>query len=208
MRGPALWSAALAQNLGQPLRRLVVRCWIEDQKQYFINTARLYRGTAKRSSFLARYLLIMAIVASVVLLCMELGCAGISLCGLEENGSRGQWVKRILEVMVATFPVVSAFFQVSSELRVYEAHAHSYRQMRWIFARAAGAAPRIESFRAEPLKNAAFRRLVLELGREALAENAEWLVDHRRRPIGSELSGRGHQEEPISELAPASEERL
>ena len=28
-----------------------------------------------------------------------------------------------------------------------------------------------------------FKAVVRELGREALSENAEWLLDHRRRPI-------------------------
>ena len=71
----------------------------------------------------------------------------------------------------------AAFFSVSRDLRAHEAHAHSYALMWRIYDRAAKVA-----------KNAAeqdddFRILVRELGREALAENAEWLVDHRHRPV-------------------------
>jgi hypothetical protein len=203
LRGPALWSVSLAQRLRTPDRAFVLKSWVNHQRRYFIRSARLHRGAARRSDRCGRFLLSLAILSSCVLLALEVGCAGIAYCGLECEGTIGSWVKRVLLVAVATFPVLGAFFTVSAQMRAYEAHAHSYRQMRWIFTRAGFLAERIETMATEPLRNTAFRHLAHELGREALAENAEWLVDHRRRPLESELAGGGRQEEP-DDLSEAS----
>jgi hypothetical protein len=80
-----------------------------------------------------------------------------------------------LLVVAATAPAVAAFFTVSVDLRAYEAHAHSYALMGRIFARAEQVAAGADDDE--------FKAVVRELGREALSENAEWLLDHRRRPI-------------------------
>jgi hypothetical protein len=71
---------------------------------------------------------------------------------------------------------VAAFFTISVDFRAYDAHAHSYALTGRIFSYAlqlAGAAR----------DDHAFQTIARELGRGALSENAEWLLDHRRRPI-------------------------
>ncbi len=82
-----------------------------------------------------------------------------------------------LLVVAAVALAVAAFFTVSINLRAYEAHAHSYALMGRIFRRALDGATEAAK---EPEQ---FEDLVRELGREALVENAEWLLDHRNRPI-------------------------
>jgi hypothetical protein len=65
-----------------------------------------------------------------------------------------------------------------AETLAYELHYRSYRPMGAIFGRALCEAKKI------PANNdAEFQELMRDLGREALAENAEWLLDHRYRPI-------------------------
>ena len=89
-----------------------------------------------------------------------------------------QPLKHWLVVLAATLPAVAAFFAISAEKRAYEPHYRSYRLMRAIFGRALCEANKI------PANNdAEFQEVMRDLGREALAENAEWLLDHRHRPI-------------------------
>ena len=72
---------------------------------------------------------------------------------------------------------IAAALAVSRNLRAYEAHAHNYKQMGTLFERARVVAD------ANPDDDHVFRELIRELGREALFENAEWLLDHRDRPV-------------------------
>jgi hypothetical protein len=87
-------------------------------------------------------------------------------------------LKHWLVVLAATLPAVAAFFALSAEKRAYEPHYRSYRLMGAIFGRA------LDEAKTIPAGNhAEFQELVRDLGREALAENAAWLLDHRHRPI-------------------------
>jgi hypothetical protein len=85
-------------------------------------------------------------------------------------------IKEALILMAAMSPALAAFFTLWVELRAYEAQADNYRLMGRIFLRARRAAEKAPD-------DETFKAVVRDLGREALAENAEWLVDHRRRKI-------------------------
>jgi hypothetical protein len=185
LRGPALWAAALALSLKCPQYELVIRGWIEDQWKYFAGPSTDKAGLNQRVFERGKYL-------AIVFLVLGIGAAG-ALLGLEvlrfwlpwfrEHGLLDLWPswlpvpRDILLVTAATLLAVAAFFTVSINLRAYEAHAHSYALMGRIFRRALDEAKKAAKHPDQ------FKDLVRELGREALAENAEWLLDHRNRPI-------------------------
>jgi hypothetical protein len=180
LRGPALWAAALALALDRPQREIVTRGWIEDQRNYFVGPdpkvtagkARLHEQAAKRGQRWARRFLFAGLAAALLL-------APIEALHLEKLWPGPPDPQDWLLVLAATALAMAAFFTVSGNLRAYEAQAHSYVLMGRIFERA-----RREATTTRAATNdAEFQALARELGREALAENAEWLLDHRHRPI-------------------------
>jgi hypothetical protein len=185
LRGPALWAAALALSLERPQCELVIRGWIEDQWRYFAgpstNKAGLNQKAFERGKYLAIVFLVLGIVAAGALVGLEV--LRFWLPWFRAHGLLDLWPTWLpvprdsLLVMAATLLAVAAFFTVSINLRAYEAHAHSYTLMGRIFRRALGEAKKAAKHPEQ------FKDLVRELGREALAENAEWLLDHRNRPI-------------------------
>ena len=189
LRGPALWAAALALALDSPQRDMVTCGWIENQRNYFVGSdprvmagkARLHERAEERGKRWARRFLYVGLAAALVLAAIEalrlaLSALGVNLVDLWPGLPDAQdW----LLVLAATALAVAAFFTVSVNLRAYEAQAHSYALMGRIFERAR----REATTTSAATDDAEFQALVRELGREALAENAEWLLDHRHRPI-------------------------
>lgn len=176
LRGPALWASALALELKTPRRDLVEKGWIADQLGFFGRAgadgkATLHGGAAARSKNWAERFVKLGLVLSAILAATE----GAKLLG---DWPVLESVQDWLIVLTAVAPAVAAFFSVSKDLRAYDAHAHNYALMSRIFARAEQVVAGID-----PADDREYRAVVRELGREALAENAEWLLDHRRRPI-------------------------
>ena len=180
LRGPALWGAALALTLDRPQREIVTRGWIEDQRDYFVGSdpnvvagkTRLNEQAAGRGKRWARWFVFTGLAFAAVLAVVE----ALHLEKLWPGPPNPQdW----LLVLAALALAVAAFFTVSVDLRAYEAQAHSYALMGRIFERAR----REATCTSAATDDREFQALVRELGREALAENAEWLLDHRHRPI-------------------------
>ena len=182
LRGPALWATALAVALKNPLRELVLKGWVEDQLRFFgrpgakDGRAKLHEHAAARGRRWARRFLYCGLAVSALLAASE----ALRAVGVAGPQSDGAWkavdeAQQWLLVLAATAPAIATFFIVSVNLRAYEAHAHSYALMGRLFSR------------AQQLANEAddpeFQGVARELGREALSETAEWLLDHRHRPI-------------------------
>jgi hypothetical protein len=72
-----------------------------------------------------------------------------------------------------------AFCHAFAEQRAFAQHSRQYARMADVFARAADAMSRIPATGAHELD----RQLVTAVGREALAEHADWLLVHRERPL-------------------------
>jgi hypothetical protein len=72
-----------------------------------------------------------------------------------------------------------AFFHAFAEQRAFAQHSRQYGRMADVFARAADAMSGIPATGAHELD----RQLVTAVGREALAEHADWLLVHRERPL-------------------------
>ncbi len=194
LRGPALWAAALALELPGPLRPLVNERWIEDQCVFFLGRdgrlgkSDLNQIALKRSQAWTKRFGFSSLGLSGLLLVMELA----KLC--TEHAARftvsdqiWHWLRDGLLVLTATAGGIAATFALSAERRAYEAHGHSYLALGHIFAKA-----RTEAERDACAKDdEEYKKLIFDLGREALAENAAWLQDHRRRPIEHHPHGGG-----------------
>jgi hypothetical protein len=171
LRGPALWAGALADNLKVPKTDAVKAGWIDNQRDFFGRKSPMYEELGQRNRFRTILLAWLAFAVSFILLFAD---------GMPEYGMMSEMSEMMHDpfvVAAATLPALAAFFSLSSELRAYEPLAHSYRIMFRLFERAAREVERPGQ------DEKGFQALVRELGREALAENAEWLVDHRHRKI-------------------------
>ena len=185
LQGPAIWASSLALEIGEPNRGAVMDGWIRGQADYFVGTdgvggkALQNREAAERNDAWTFRLYILGLIFACVVLVVEFlhnnshGAGGCFFKFIEMLHN----IESYLDVAAVFFPAVAAVFAISTDLRAYEAHSHNYRQMGNLFRRAM-------SVLALPDTDAAkFQDIIRELGREALAENAEWLMDHRDRRI-------------------------
>lgn len=174
LRGPALWSLAVSAGHAAPDRDWITRRWIAGQHEFFlgntsrIGKARLNQAAAETGIRRFKRFLRAGLALAGLLLLAEVARPALEPHLVDEAVS-------LLLVASATASAVAAFFAVSVEKRAYEAHAHAFAGA----GRQFGLAQQL----AQGCDTGTFRRLVLELGEEALRENAEWLLDHRRRPI-------------------------
>jgi hypothetical protein len=180
LRGPSLWAASVAEISRPPPREVVKGGWIKDQDMFFTARAELHHRAAERGRMLTTFFAVLGILGALLLLALASkrlidwldGRWNAATRWLEEAGSN-HW----LIVLTATLPAIAACFSMSAELRNYEPHAHAYALMRRMFRRAAEVTDRMD------VSDAVFQDIVREIGREALAENAEWLVGHRHHKI-------------------------
>ncbi len=181
LRGPSLWAAALATTSASPDRAAVKQGWIDDQATYFTGRARLLHRAADRrpDRRWTDALVIVGFVVSILLLILELfaldHAANLPFIAGVNHVTHPYHTWMI--VLAATLPAMAAFFSMSADLRHYEPHSHAYALMRRMFGRATDLAT------SAGQSDKVFKDIVLEIGREALAENAEWLVEHRHRTI-------------------------
>lgn len=165
----------MALQLDQPQRELINECWIEDPRNYFVGSTE-DAGQAKKDlnahrdiRETSRQWLAVGIVLTGVLMVVALGIAPI--------------LHGPLLFFVPTVLTISASFALYAHTRACEAHAHSYSTMGRLFAHA-GREAQTSDCRSVTSE---YQRLIVDLGREALAENTDWLKDHRSRPIAHEM---------------------
>jgi hypothetical protein len=192
LQGPALWAAAYSLSTVVPNRGAVLAGWIDDQAEWFIGRSRkaqLNEAAAKRNDHFAKgaYFLGLFVVA-VLLVDHGLEYIGVSDANCVFGGFikllEFAHVKKVLDIVAVTMPAIAAYLTLMTNLRAYDAHARSYWQMGTAFRRAHTIAKSIpESSDPSDPHTSAFKSLVRELGRESLAETAEWLMDHRDRRV-------------------------
>jgi hypothetical protein len=84
-----------------------------------------------------------------------------------------------LVVALGVPTLLGAFLHEYADQRAFAAHRKQYQRMARLFARGRAALRR----RRTAADAAGTARLLIELGSEALAEHAEWLILHRERPL-------------------------
>jgi len=178
LRGQSLWAAAVAARLKKPDRTAVEEGWIAGERKFFGDNAILHDRVDRRGRRWTDRLVGLGFLMSLVLLGIILLTHWAPPAGPARDLL--DWLLEYrdeLVVLAAALPAFGAFFSVSRDLRAYEAHAHSYALMHRMFDAAA------EQLAKAGDDDAIYQDIVRELGREALAENAEWLVEHRHRKI-------------------------
>jgi hypothetical protein len=185
LRGPSPWATALALTLDEPQRQAVMTGWVAHQHDYFASKALSHEAAARRGQAWSKRFFMFGILAAAVLAgswyLHDTSYPYGSLLKPELT-----WATRhegVLPAITVILPALAGFFKLSIELRAYEPQSKAYDLMRGIFERARRQADAIEAIPDPARRHRWFRTLVLELGRAALAENAEWLVDHRHRKI-------------------------
>jgi hypothetical protein len=159
-----------------PLDRLrtVRNYWVVDQLNYFVKKAPLHHRLEMAFETAARTAFLLAMALSVVHVGLHLAT---------DHMSHG--------LVLATFGclVTAAFLEEYADLQTYALTARRFEWMADLFAVAErrmtklllddrSTAPAIAD--SERVRQA--QEVTFELGREALAENADWVVQHRHRP--------------------------
>ncbi|WP_374544784.1 hypothetical protein [Rhodoblastus sp.] len=176
LRGPALWAAAVALKLDAPQRDIIRECWLQNQRDWFVGPSRdggrflLNKQALDFNEGAAKAWFWSGVSVAFCL-------AFLAVCEAVEVVERSELAEGVL-ILLSTFAFgMAGFHGLYMEKQSFEAHAHAYARMGRLFNKAL-----IEADKAQD-DSEKYRAIMLELGREALAENADWLIDHRGRPI-------------------------
>ena len=192
--GEAAGPAGAVERIG-----FVARCWVRGQHQWFQKSARRERGRHLGWRGAGDVLFILNLAGAAVLfvvLLIFLGRfsahpasktepAGAAAPSEKAAPSREedplvkveQWWVIGLELTV----VVAALCIGYTERLAHAQHGKQYQTMSVLFGRASAALEKV--LHARPPDQARAARILRELGKEALAENADWLLMHRERPL-------------------------
>jgi hypothetical protein len=166
---------------------LVQKFWVEDQHEYF---ARRTQSEQRRLELLQRWvpilLLLGAFMAGLAVLLL------VPLWSMERfaipKPPLWEWLDqqpryaRIYGLLMfgVGFPsICGGVLQLYVDKRALSEHAKQYARMHVLFANAR----KQLSAAVEAGKHAEVRALLLELGKEALDENGDWVMLHRQRPL-------------------------
>jgi hypothetical protein len=144
----------------------VVRAeWIDDQRTYFSNAVRKEREMARRIRYGANACLVMTGVVAALL-----------AVSVVEHAYAFHGVL----VMLLTLALAGAgLFTGYAQKRAHEEHARRYQRMYDLYNIAGDRL----AFLLRERELAAARAVLVQLGREALAETCDWLLLHRERQI-------------------------
>jgi hypothetical protein len=148
-------------------RRLARDHWLESQRDFFAAKSRSAALRARIGQWTARVLLFTAI-AIVVGLWIESG-----------SGATHEPFHTIAIVGGGLLLAASAALRHFVERRAYETHARRYELMHLLVSRALRA---VGDDKAS-LEGSRAAEVFREFGRESLAENGDWLLLHRERPL-------------------------
>jgi hypothetical protein len=180
LRGAALLGIAAAvspQSIAE--RRTAFVQWTKDQHAFFVGPD----GKGGKSKTNARAKRVVDLLLKI--LAGLLGIAAIAALTADflHAGEHRTPFHEWMIVLLGFTPAIVATLIFIAESRSFEAHAHTYRRAGLLHAWAKGIA---EDMKVEP-GTETWRQLVLELGQEALAENARWLINHRERRIAMRI---------------------
>ena len=145
--------------------RLVLKNWIKGQLRYFIKTARREGRVLQYHEWLV-----------VTFFWLSLTLAVIAIVFLRRLAEPWQG---LLLVAAGMAPVTAALLLGYIEKRALAEHLKRYDRMVELFRRARR---RLVALLRAGDRTAA-QQLILTLGREALAENGDWVILHRERPL-------------------------
>jgi hypothetical protein len=158
--------------------RLVLTYWIADQRKFFTKTSGHDAGTHRR---LKRWAFFFFAIGFLWALAKALGGS--------IHGQIWAWEAKLgtpltialqgLVLAVGLTPVIAALIHGYIKTSAVAEHAKQYGRMQVLFTNGSRT---IEKLLTSSQATAA-QELVLELGKEALTENATWVLIHRERPL-------------------------
>lgn len=175
-RGELTWIRQAMRALDVGPRRsaprfdLVKKYWIDDQASYFNSASRRDRLTFNRNKRWALGFFISGLVVAGAGFGIEMATGGKLHDAL--------WM-HLLIAMMGFLPATAAALTGYTDRRGLGQHIKQYERMQEVYGRAASIATSLE----EATDPESCKRLAAELGKEALAENADWILLHRERPI-------------------------
>ncbi|HTS49166.1 MAG TPA: hypothetical protein VMH05_14545 [Bryobacteraceae bacterium] len=176
------WDAALCSNdaveseNARASLEFGLKHWVDHQLHYFSKASRINRERAERIDLWVR--------AGVVgVLVLGLGIAGAAAAGSILDASWWEpaardwlkWPMVAIDLLLAAGGLLHHF----GERMAYSEHAKQYRRMHEVFRNAKAI---IQEQLAANDSHAA-RACLRKLGQEALAENGDWVLLHRERPL-------------------------
>ncbi len=179
MRGWAITAGgASTESQSNALDRLefALKQWLENQSHYFHDAARKNLKRSDRAERLTKMCVYVTLIVAGTVGVLALASYVFSLGWWEpEKREWLAWPVTAIELFLALGALVHHF----SERMAYAEHAKQYGRMEGVFRNA---------FRMLREKLAAgdeegARVCLLALGKEALAENGEWVLVHRQRPL-------------------------
>jgi len=178
----------LAEELPENLRwerwDLALKRWVEDQSRYFAGSAiPKNEKMLERTERIVKWLLIgsQIIPAGLAVLLLSHHLPAILSESVEEIR---HWLEEgghehMLVAFSALMAVVAGLVHTYAEKKAFAQHVKQYKRMEHLFARAER---RLRDYIAQKKEHQA-ADLLLELGRESLEENADWVLTHRERPV-------------------------
>lgn len=151
-------------------QELVKRCWIDEQNKYYLSRGRKEKTVYVTMENSAKVFLFSGLCLATFLLVATLRCGENALA---------PYLNKWIVLLIGFLPAFAAILSGYVYRRGLEAHTKEYERMQPIFQRAA----KLVGAMSLPQDAADFREVVTELGLEALAENGDWLLLHRGRPI-------------------------
>jgi hypothetical protein len=155
---------------------LVVDAWVKSQRGYFAKAARRDENTLQFWKRLGTFCFLAG-----------LAWAGVKVFLGPPHAEIDRNLKDVLlsdllhglVVLVSLAPVIAALFYSYTRTRALSEHAKQYSRMAQVFT----AAERKVTELLQANRPAEARLLLLDLGKEALLENSDWVQVHRERPI-------------------------
>ena len=145
---------------GEPARMPAARAhWLESEARYFGAAARGHDAKDRRVRRISAVLFVIALALAFLKPFLD--------------------TAHPLVILVGLFPLTAAFVKWWSERRAFGPLAHQYERMATLF----GAAARQAGLALEKDRLEDVRAVLFEAGREALAENGDWVLLHRERPV-------------------------
>jgi hypothetical protein len=159
---------ATEETADEKLAIVAVRDFVIAQRDFFLGAFRRDR----------RSYLVFATVTKIFFGCSLVGSVTLVSVALSK---RGPPIDEIV-VTILVFTILTAAFHEYPRQRAFQAQARRYSGICSIYERAAEV---LDAARAAPLHERLriARDVIREVGREALAENGEWLLMHRELPI-------------------------
>jgi hypothetical protein len=143
--------------------------WIVDQERFFMRATRRDEAKVQRSRRASGLLILAASILTLALIVLEF------------RNPPSHVSRDVTIFIISAFAAISALIHGYADKSAWSYHAREYARMAELY-RSAGK-ELADMLEGEKRQAEAARALFRAIAREALSENADWLLAHRERPI-------------------------